>query len=293
MCGTTACLAVAVLGIDAGWQPLSDGGLEYIIQITPRRLEALADGKTIWSDIPPGLHGIRSCRIEVGTRQLPQESGPQPAAAGSGITETMAKEGPEFPIRLTSQQLGTLRLGVPVSSDIPPNVKGIRTYRIEVATEESSGPSIPQPAADRAETAETIADKPAADRAETSETMVKEPASGPLAPPAVSSAGHSQTAEPARLSPAPDSKPIPERLHNPFLNLYRRVCEAHGQGDCGRVSWLAVCGPCKFPHLNRKCWEPGGEQYPWVWESFRMGKIGSDEFVEAAGGAVVSGSERL
>ena len=32
MCGTVLCVAAVALGINVGWQPLPDGGMEYVIQ---------------------------------------------------------------------------------------------------------------------------------------------------------------------------------------------------------------------------------------------------------------------
>ncbi len=46
MCGLVVCLATVVVGIDAGWQPLDGGGVEYLIQIEPQLLDALRSGET-------------------------------------------------------------------------------------------------------------------------------------------------------------------------------------------------------------------------------------------------------
>ena len=78
--GSTMFLVAAVaLGVDAGWQPLPDGGLEYLIQIEPHMLESLKAGEEIASDIPPTLTDIRSYRITVGTGKLPREQAPKTA----------------------------------------------------------------------------------------------------------------------------------------------------------------------------------------------------------------------
>jgi hypothetical protein len=39
-------IAAAALGIDVGWQPLPEGGMEYIIQIAPQTLETLKAGES-------------------------------------------------------------------------------------------------------------------------------------------------------------------------------------------------------------------------------------------------------
>ena len=78
MGGTAFIVAAVALGIKAGWQPLPEGGLEYIIQIEPHMLDSLKAGEVIASDIPPTLKDIRSYRITVGTDDLPRELGPEP-----------------------------------------------------------------------------------------------------------------------------------------------------------------------------------------------------------------------
>jgi hypothetical protein len=67
-------MAAMALGIDVGWRPLSEGGVEYLIQIEPDLLETLQPGEAIGSDVPPPLVGqIRAYRITVGTEELPRE----------------------------------------------------------------------------------------------------------------------------------------------------------------------------------------------------------------------------
>ena len=83
MCGTMICVAAVMLGIDVGWQPMPEGGLEYTIQIQPHMLETLKDGVPITSDIPPGLKDVRSYRIMVGSGKLPRESLPEAPPDGS------------------------------------------------------------------------------------------------------------------------------------------------------------------------------------------------------------------
>lgn len=63
-----------ILGINVGWQPLPEGGMEYIIQLDPQTLEALKSGEPIQSDIPPGAGDVRSYKIVIGTEQLPRTS---------------------------------------------------------------------------------------------------------------------------------------------------------------------------------------------------------------------------
>jgi len=87
MVGSLACVAAMALGIDVGWRPLSEGGVEYLIQIEPDLLDTLQPGEAIGSDVPPRLVGqIRAYRITVGTEELPREL-PQELPVAAGETE--------------------------------------------------------------------------------------------------------------------------------------------------------------------------------------------------------------
>ncbi len=78
MCGNILCVAAILLGIDAGWQPLPEGGVVYLIQLEPQILDRLESGeiKAVESDLPPYVKDIRSYRITVGTDELPRELPP-------------------------------------------------------------------------------------------------------------------------------------------------------------------------------------------------------------------------
>jgi hypothetical protein len=77
-------IAAASMGIDAGWQPLPEGGLEYIVQIEPEMLanlspELLEDNI---SDIPPALApSVRKIRLTFGSGDLPRQELPEAAPA--------------------------------------------------------------------------------------------------------------------------------------------------------------------------------------------------------------------
>jgi len=92
MCGHIACIAAVLLGVDAGWQPLPEGGMEYIIQIEPQLLETLKSGEPIQSDVPSYVKDVRSYRIVVGTAKLPRQL--PPAEVDSPATATAAKNPP-------------------------------------------------------------------------------------------------------------------------------------------------------------------------------------------------------
>lgn len=87
-------VATAAVGVDVGWQPLSDGGVEYIIQIEPQLLDTLAKDHDLSSDLPTGLD-VRRFRITVGTAQLPRimPAAPPGAAAPSAPTSPSGPTG--------------------------------------------------------------------------------------------------------------------------------------------------------------------------------------------------------
>lgn len=65
-------LALTALGIDVGWEPAPAGGWDYIIQVEPEALDALARGVEIASDLPPEIRDVRSLRLRVGDRPVPR-----------------------------------------------------------------------------------------------------------------------------------------------------------------------------------------------------------------------------
>jgi hypothetical protein len=70
------CFCTVVIGINVGWQPLQEGGMEYVIQLDPQSLEALRSGEPIQSDIPPGAGEVRSFKFYSGTERPPRISPP-------------------------------------------------------------------------------------------------------------------------------------------------------------------------------------------------------------------------
>ena len=80
--------AASLLGIDVGWQPTPDGGVEYIIQIPPQAIESLRAGEAIESDVPPEvLREMRTFRIVVGNKTLPRTLPAHPAVEQKAAAE--------------------------------------------------------------------------------------------------------------------------------------------------------------------------------------------------------------
>jgi hypothetical protein len=79
---------MATLGVEMGWQPSPDGGIEYIIQVKPHMLQILASGEDICCDIPPKVRGGHCFRLTAGTEELPREGRPEPEPAAMPPSET-------------------------------------------------------------------------------------------------------------------------------------------------------------------------------------------------------------
>jgi hypothetical protein len=92
--------STVIVGINVGWQPLPEGGMEYIIQLDPQTLEALKAGESIQSDIPPSAGDVRSYKIVLGSNKLPRTSPPaasieSPSAKSSERTQGQTSNLPE------------------------------------------------------------------------------------------------------------------------------------------------------------------------------------------------------
>ncbi len=76
MCGSIICLAAVLLGVDASWPTLPDGGRQYVIQIEPQVLDRLESGdiEAVGSYVPPHIKDIRAFRITIGPQKLPNNA---------------------------------------------------------------------------------------------------------------------------------------------------------------------------------------------------------------------------
>jgi hypothetical protein len=81
MFGAMLCVAAVALGTDVGWQPLPEGGMEYVIHLDPQTIGLLRTGVDIPSDIPANLKNLRRLRITSGNAVLARK---MPAEAVSG-----------------------------------------------------------------------------------------------------------------------------------------------------------------------------------------------------------------
>jgi hypothetical protein len=80
MTGISVCMAALLLGVDAGWRPLPDGGMEYTIQVSPGTWDSMRAGVAIESDVPPEVRGtVRTYRVVVGSDRLVRKLPDAPA----------------------------------------------------------------------------------------------------------------------------------------------------------------------------------------------------------------------
>ena len=73
-----ALIAAAALAVEAGWEPLADGGHQYTLQIEPSIIGLLENGNDLISEVPPQVH-VRRLRVTIGTGAVTRIDG-EPAA---------------------------------------------------------------------------------------------------------------------------------------------------------------------------------------------------------------------
>jgi len=145
MNGVAVLVAAAVLGVDYGWQPTTDGQLEYIIQIEPVTLVALRGGQELISQIDPYVQGVRRFRIRVGTEMVPRRGTPprQPAPPQSlplpaGVQygwRGIDSQQMEFIVQLSHERLVLMRAGEELVGEMPPELPNVTQLRIRSGVE--------------------------------------------------------------------------------------------------------------------------------------------------------------
>jgi hypothetical protein len=145
MNGVAVLLAAAVLGVDYGWQPTTDGQLEYIVQIEPVTLVALRGGQELISQIDPYVQGVRRFRVRVGTDMVPRRGTPprQPAPPLSLPVPAGVQYGwrgidsrqMEFIIQLSHERLVLMRGGEELVGEMPVELQNVTQLRIRSGVE--------------------------------------------------------------------------------------------------------------------------------------------------------------
>ncbi|MHC4407266.1 MAG: hypothetical protein ACYTG0_47255 [Planctomycetota bacterium] len=140
MCGNIVCLAAALLGVDARWPPLPDGGLQYVIQIEPLALHRRESGanEAVRSYVPPYVKDIRAYQIVMGTQRLaknvPTPNVHSPMRAGVDTDWVpLPAGGVECRVWIKPEMLDELeKPGRVIEGKIPANVKKLSVFTITV-----------------------------------------------------------------------------------------------------------------------------------------------------------------
>jgi hypothetical protein len=114
--------AAAAVGVEAGWEPLAEGGHEYTIQIEPSLLGRLQSGNDLQSEIPPQVN-VKRFRITIGTGALARidgPPGPPPPAPANDATDNAIAAPRERPG--TSDAPGDAKRGPAVPAEFRANV---------------------------------------------------------------------------------------------------------------------------------------------------------------------------
>lgn len=121
MIATTLLLAASVVGVQTGWQPHEEGGLEYIIQIEPELLSVLREGEALTSEIPAHIDGVRRYRIVVGKNVLPRVGAQDPPpAAQSNPTPPVQTPAFQPEVELPAEAAFPTSPPLSASDDYPP-----------------------------------------------------------------------------------------------------------------------------------------------------------------------------
>ncbi len=166
MNGLALLIATATLGLDYGWQPTTDGQLEYIVQIEPVTLVALRGGQELVSQIDPYVHGVRRFRIRVGGDMVPRRGQPPrqpppplglPVPAGVQYGwRSINNQQMEFIIQLSHERLVLMRGGEDLVGEFPAELPNVTQLRVRSGVEPpprqmpqvaSAELEVPQPAA--------------------------------------------------------------------------------------------------------------------------------------------------
>ena len=152
MCGAMLCVAAVALGTDVGWQPLPEGGMEYVIQLDPQTIDLLRTGVDIPSDIPANLKNLRRLRITSGNALLARKMPAEAVVSGPAFPAV-----PKEPLLRVS---GSHQASHLFLDTLYPPYHPVSVRPPEVPTE---SPSKPRPRTEAARVLEEIRPKPSAE----------------------------------------------------------------------------------------------------------------------------------
>ena len=65
MSPTLTCLALALVGVDVGYRPAANGGVDFVIHINPATLQALRPGQTSDLDVSRKARAMRASHFSI------------------------------------------------------------------------------------------------------------------------------------------------------------------------------------------------------------------------------------
>ncbi|MFC1596767.1 hypothetical protein ACFL5Q_02365 [Planctomycetota bacterium] len=205
MYGNIVCLAATLLGVDARWTPLPDGGLQYVIQIEPHALDRRESGahEAVRSYVPTNVKDVRDYQIVMGTQRLaknaPTSNVQSPILAGVDTDWVpLPAGGVECRVWIKPEALDELeKPGRVIEGKIPANVKRLSVFTITVGTK--------PPAADSATTNEV--NRPGSVEAK-ADPLSADPLPGPaITPPQMPKRSSSWPPLPSSVVPPPSRLP--------------------------------------------------------------------------------------
>ncbi len=93
MHGAVLLVALSALGVDHTWRQTQDGQVEYVLQVEPVYLQALAEGKEIASVLPADVERVDRLCIRIGSRSL--KTLPQQAPDWPELEQTVEQRAAE------------------------------------------------------------------------------------------------------------------------------------------------------------------------------------------------------
>ena len=85
-------VAVTAVGVEAGWEPLPEGGYQYTIQIEPELVARLQSGSDLVSDVPSHVD-VRSFRVTLGSGALARIDSAPAGGAAAVVDDRTRPEG--------------------------------------------------------------------------------------------------------------------------------------------------------------------------------------------------------
>lgn len=152
MFGTILCVAAVTLGVDYGYEPNENGGLDYIIRIDDHSLESLKKGRAVLSDFPKDLRGLQTIRFQIGGEKPPriplspaQLALLEPPPVDTVAIETQPKElDTSPPGKLMTAEPATYNNSVPSNNAPKPEPKSPDPKSPESISPEQADPEEPR-----------------------------------------------------------------------------------------------------------------------------------------------------